>query len=79
MGQILNANCRICNFETDFKYGGGQFNYHENRPVSAINKETGQFETVNYYFTSLIALLSIQPSVPSVSCTFFHFSMTSFT
>ncbi|WP_255416614.1 hypothetical protein [Flavobacterium sp. RSP15] len=41
MRQILNANCRICNFEIDFKYGGGQFNYHENHPVPAINKETG--------------------------------------
>jgi hypothetical protein len=48
MGQILNANCRICNFETDFRYGGGQLNYRENCPVPAINKETGHFETVNY-------------------------------
>lgn len=48
MGQILNANCRICNFETDFRYGGGRFNYHENCPVPAINKETGHFESVNY-------------------------------
>lgn len=48
MGQLLNAKCRICNFETDFKYGGGRFNYHENCPVPAINKETGKFENVNY-------------------------------
>lgn len=48
MGQIFNANCRICNFEKDFKYGGGRFNYRENCPVPAINVETGYFENVNY-------------------------------
>ena len=48
MGQILNANCRICNFETNFRYGGGRFDYHENCPVPTINKETGHFENVNY-------------------------------
>ena len=48
MGQLLNANCRICKFETDFRYGGGQLNYRENCPVPAINKETGHFENVNY-------------------------------
>lgn len=48
MAEILKANCRICSFETDFNYGGGRFNYHENCPVPAINKETEQFENVNY-------------------------------
>ncbi len=48
MGQILNANCRTCNFEKDFRYGGGRFNYHENCPVPTINKETRHFESVNY-------------------------------
>lgn len=48
MGQILNAQCRICNFETDFKYGGGRLNYHINCPVPSINKITGAFENVNY-------------------------------
>ncbi len=48
MGQVLNAKCRLCSFEIDFRYGGTRFDYRENCPVPAINIESKQFENVNY-------------------------------
>ena len=48
MGYILKANCRICNYDTDIKFGGGRFNYLTNNPVPAINIQTEQLESVNY-------------------------------
>ena len=40
MAEILKAKCRICNYDTSFKYGGGRFDYQTNCPVPAINIET---------------------------------------
>ena len=49
MGYIITSLCRLCNFSTDFNLGGGKFNYQTNFPVPAINKETLEFENINYF------------------------------
>ena len=38
MAQILKGECRICNYNTSFKYGGSRFDYQTNNPVPAYNK-----------------------------------------
>jgi len=48
MGYILKAECRICNYETTAKFGGGRFDYQTNNPVPAYNKVTEELESVNY-------------------------------
>lgn len=48
MGQIMDAECRICNFKTSFRYGGGRFDYETNNPVPAINVVTEKLESINY-------------------------------
>jgi hypothetical protein len=48
MGYILKAECRICNYETTAKFGGGRFDYQTNNPVPAYNKVTEEIESVNY-------------------------------
>lgn len=49
-------------------------NDKKNPKVQFIKLEFGifLFEVLKYYFTSLIVVLSIQPSVPSVNSIFFH-------
>jgi hypothetical protein len=49
MGVTVATLCRTCGFENKFSIGGGRFNYQTNCPVPAINKETLEFEQVNYY------------------------------
>ena len=46
MGYILKAECRICNYETTAKFGGGRFDYQTNNPVPAYNKVTEEIESV---------------------------------
>ncbi|MFT6638391.1 MAG: hypothetical protein ACJAYP_000968 [Flavobacterium sp.] len=48
MAEILKAKCRICNYETTAKFGGGRFDYQTNNPVPAYNKVTEKLENVNY-------------------------------
>lgn len=49
MAEILKAECRICNYENSFRFGGGRFDYQTNCPVPAINKETGEFININFH------------------------------
>ena len=48
MAEILKANCRICNYQTSFKYGGGRFDFQTYNPVPAYDKTTEELESVNY-------------------------------
>lgn len=49
MGNIVATLCLNCGFENEFRIGGGRFNYQTYCPVPAINKETLEFEQINYY------------------------------
>ncbi len=50
MGQFLTAKCRECDFLREkIAFGGGRWNYQTNKPVPAINKQTGEFIVCNYY------------------------------
>jgi hypothetical protein len=49
MGNFIKSFCRICNFEKEFRFGGNRFDYLTNCPVPAINKNTLEFDNVNYY------------------------------
>ena len=49
MGEVVASLCRSCGFKNEFRIGGGWFNYQTYCPVPAINKETLEFEQVNYY------------------------------
>lgn len=49
MGYIIASKCPSCGYSNKFKFGGGRFNYQTYCPVPAINKETLEFENVNYY------------------------------
>jgi len=49
MGNVIASKCRLCGFTNQFSLGGGRFSYLTNRPVPAINKETLEFENINYY------------------------------
>ena len=48
MGNIVASKCKSCGFSNEFRYGGGRFSYETNCPVPAINKETLEFENINY-------------------------------
>ena len=48
MATIIASKCKLCGFSNIFSFGGGMFNYQTNCPVPAINKETLEFENVNY-------------------------------
>lgn len=49
MGEVVASLCRNCGFKNEFNIGGGKFNYQTYCPVPAINKETLEFEQINYY------------------------------
>ena len=49
MGNIIGTKCKSCSFTNKFSFGGGRFSYKTNCPVPAINKETLEFENVNYF------------------------------
>ena len=49
MGNIVASKCRTCGFTNEFVLGGGRFNYQTYCPIPAINKETLEFEQINYY------------------------------
>ena len=49
MGNIIATKCKSCGFTNKFSFGGGRFSYQTNCPVPAINKETLEFENVNYF------------------------------
>lgn len=49
MAEILKANCRICNYQTSFKYGGGKFDFQTNNPVPVYDKTTEELKSINYY------------------------------
>ena len=48
MAEILKATCKICNYQTKFKYGGGRFDYLTNNPVPAYDKTTEELISLNY-------------------------------
>jgi|TARA_R100001530_G_scaffold35145_1_gene27447 hypothetical protein len=48
MGSIVLAKCKICDFKTEFNYGGNKLDFQVNCPVPAINVKTGQLENINY-------------------------------
>jgi len=48
MAEILKANCRSCNYQTKFQYGGSKLDYQTNNPVPAYNLQTENLESVNY-------------------------------
>lgn len=49
MGEVVATLCRTCGFENKFRIGGGRLDYQTYCPVPAINKETLEFEQINYY------------------------------
>ena len=49
MGYIIATNCKSCGFSNKFSFGGGRFSYETNCTVPAINKETLEFENINYF------------------------------
>jgi len=49
LGNVIASKCRLCGFTNQFSLGGGRFSYLTNCPVPAINKETLEFENINYY------------------------------
>ena len=49
MGNIVATKCKSCGFTNEFRLGGGRFDYQTYCPVPAINKETLEFENINYY------------------------------
>ena len=48
MGNIITSKCKSCSFSNKFNFGGGRFSYETNCPVPSINKETLEFENINY-------------------------------
>jgi hypothetical protein len=48
MGTTIATLCQSCGFSNEFNFGGGRFGYRTNCPVPAINKETFEFENINY-------------------------------
>jgi hypothetical protein len=49
MGNVIATKCKSCGFSNQFSFGGGKFSYKTNCPVPAINKETLEFENINYF------------------------------
>lgn len=49
MGNIIATKCKSCGFSNNFNYGGVKSSYKTDCPVPAINKETLEFENVNYF------------------------------
>ena len=49
MGEVVASLCRSCGFKNEFRIGGGKFEYKTYCPVPAINKQTLEFQQVNYY------------------------------
>ncbi len=48
IGNIITTKCKSCGFSNEFGYGGGRFSNQTNCPVPAINKQTLEFENINY-------------------------------
>lgn len=49
MGNVIKSICDNCGYTNNFRFGGGRFSYLTHCPVPAINKETQEFENINYY------------------------------
>ena len=49
MAEVLKANCRICNYETSFRYGGGRFDFQTYNPVPVYDKTKEELKSVNYF------------------------------
>lgn len=45
---IITSKCKSCGFSNELRYGGGRYSYLTHCPVPAINKETLEFENINY-------------------------------
>ncbi|RRJ92467.1 hypothetical protein [Flavobacterium macacae] len=48
MGNIIASKSKSCGFSNEFSFGGGRYSYQTYCPVPAINKETLEFENINY-------------------------------
>ena len=48
MGNIITSKCKLCGFSNEFRFGGGRYSYLTHCPVPAINRETLEFENINY-------------------------------
>jgi hypothetical protein len=48
MSVKISTLCQSCGFSNEFNFGGSRFGYKTNCPVPAINKETFEFENINY-------------------------------
>lgn len=48
MGNIIASKCGSCGFENKFSYGSGKFTFKTKCSVPVINKETLEFENINY-------------------------------
>jgi hypothetical protein len=49
MGNIIESKCKFCGFSNEFSFGGERYSYQTDCPVPAINKETLDFENINYF------------------------------
>lgn len=49
MGYIIKSKCSVCNYQNEFRFGGGRSDFQTNCPVPAINKETEEFVNINFY------------------------------
>lgn len=49
MGSRIKSQCSNCNFNNEFNFGGSKRGFHINNSIPAINIETGNFESLNYY------------------------------
>lgn len=49
MGTTISTLCKSCGFSNEFNFGGSRFGYRTNCPVPALNKQTLNFENVNYF------------------------------
>ncbi len=46
---ILLGDCKSCDFEKEFSFGGNRSNYKTVCMLPAVDKETGEFVELNYY------------------------------
>jgi hypothetical protein len=49
MGCVLEGKCKNCGIKEEFLFGGNRFDYQSFNPVPAINLETNEFCSVNYF------------------------------
>lgn len=48
MSYLLRANCSTCSFDKKLDYGSSRFNFKNENPIPAIEKETNKILSVDY-------------------------------